>query len=104
MVDCFCCPVVLLCRYQRRQCVLEPPRLWLRLCAVVLRSGSFVLRSGPQLLRSGPDLLCAGSRRCAVLLRPGPGSRAELLRSGSRRCAVVLRSGPELWLWLHGRS
>jgi hypothetical protein len=91
MVDCFCCPVVLLCRHQRRQRVLPPqPLLWL-LHAVLLCAGSFVLCAGPDLLRSGPgpDLLCSGSLRCPVVLRSGP-----------LRRAVVLRSGPELWLWL----
>ena len=49
--------------------------MWLRLCAVVLRSG-------PVVLRSRAVVLCSGSDVC--------GSRA--LRSGSG-CSQLLRSG-----------
>jgi hypothetical protein len=97
----FCCPVVLLCRHQRRQRVLpSQPWLWLlHAGSFVLRSGADLLCAGPDLLRSGSDLLCPGpGRRGSFVLRSGPG--AELLRSGPLRCPVVLRSGPELWLWL----
>ena len=91
MDDCFCCPVVLLCRHERRQRVLAS-RLWLWLCAVVRRSGSFVLCAGAQLLRSGPDLLRSGPGPCSQLLRSGSGC-SVVLRSGAVRCSFVLRSG-----------
>jgi len=96
MVDCFCCPVVLLCRHQRRQRVLpSQPWLWL-LHAFLLCAGSFLLCPGPDLLCAGPDLL--RSRPGPDLLCAGPGP--DLLCSRALRCPVVLRSGPELWLWL----
>jgi hypothetical protein len=108
VVDCFCCPDVLLCRDQRRQRVLPPQQwLWLWLC----RSGSVVLRSGPVVLRSGSDLLRSGPGAQLLRSGPGPGSCAELLRSGpGSGCAVLLCSGPgssqllrsgsQLRLWL----
>jgi hypothetical protein len=77
---CFCGVVVLLFDRELGERVLPPRRwMWLRLCAVVLRSG-------PELLRSGAVVLCSGSDVC--------GSRADL-RSGSCRCrSQLLRSGP----------
>jgi len=92
--DCFGCPVVLLCRHERRQRVLPPQQwLWLWLRAVVRRSGSFVLCAGPELLRSGPDVLRSGScGGCSQLLRSGSGCGSFVLRSGCC-CPVLLRSG-----------
>jgi hypothetical protein len=80
-----CGVVVLLFDRELGERVLPPRWMWLRLCAVVLRSGPELLRSGSELLRSGSDL--CGSRA----LRSGS-CGSDLLRSGSGR-SQLLRSG-----------
>jgi hypothetical protein len=73
----FCGVVVLLFVRELGERVLPPQRLWLRLCAVVLRSGSVVLRSRAVVLCSGSDVCGSRALRCgsgrSQLLRSGPG-------------------------------
>jgi hypothetical protein len=88
----FCGVVVLLFGHEYGQRGF-PPRLWLRLCAVVLRSGAVVLRSGPVVLCSGLVVL----RSRAVVLRSGSdlcGSCADLRSGSCRGRSQLLRSGP----------
>jgi hypothetical protein len=62
----FCGVVVLLFVRELGERVLPPRRwMWLRLCAVVLRSGSVVLRSRAVVLQCSPDVLRSGSGRCS---------------------------------------
>jgi hypothetical protein len=75
----FCGVVVLLFDREFGERVLPPRWMWLRLCAVVLRSG-------PVVLRSRAVVLCSGSDVC--------GSRAVRSGSGRSGCSQLLRSGP----------